>query len=145
LYGSEPENWLVYIARSYPSEGLPEQRWMFFLIPAGISMLFSPIGEELLFRGLIHDSFAQDVGNFRASLIDSSAFALIHLSHFGILYIDGSWTFAWLPALLWVVLMFLASRLFYRCRVWADSIWGAVCCHAGFNLGMTYFIYFYIL
>jgi membrane protease YdiL (CAAX protease family) len=145
LYGSQPQNWLVYIARSYPSDGLPEQRWMFFLISAGVSMLFSPIGEELLYRGLIHDSFAQDIGNFRASLVDSSAFALTHLAHFGFLYLNGSWTFAWLPALLWVGLMFLSSRLFYGCRVWADSIWGAVCCHAGFNLGMAYFIYFYIL
>lgn len=145
LYGGQPQNWLVYIARSYPAENLPDQRWMFFLISAGISMLFSPIGEELLYRGLIHDSFARDVGNFRASLVDSSAFALTHLAHFGMLYIGGSWTFAWLPALLWIVLMFLASRLFYLCRVWARSIWGAVLCHAGFNLGMTYFIYFFIL
>lgn len=145
LYGSSAENWLVYIARSYPTEGLPDQRLMFFLISAGISMLFSPIGEELLYRGLIHDSLAQDIGESRASMADSLAFALTHLAHFGLLYTSGGWRFVWLPALIWVILMFLASRLFYLCRAWTGSIQGAILCHAGFNLGMTYFIYFYIL
>ena len=46
-------------------------------------MIFSPIGEELFFRGIVHSSFAKSIGNFKASIIDSVAFALTHISHFG--------------------------------------------------------------
>jgi membrane protease YdiL (CAAX protease family) len=108
-------------------------------------MVFSPIGEELFYRGIVHGSFVPKTGEHMASIIDSLAFALTHLAHFGIVYIMGNWSFLFVPSLLWVFFMFLTSRLFFLCKVKTGSILGAIASHAGFNLAMMYFILYHIL
>jgi hypothetical protein len=147
LYQGSSSNWFVYIGQSYPIPGdsLENQKLIFFLVFCIIGMTFSPIGEELLYRGVIHEGFATKFNDNRASQLDSLAFALTHLAHFGIVYIDGTWQFLPLPAFLWVVLMFVASRIFYVSRVKTGSILGAIVSHAGFNIGMNYFIFYHIL
>ena len=110
-----------------------------------IGILFSPIGEELLYRGLAHESLATRLGNRGAALVDAGAFAVTHLAHFGIVYIAGAWTLLPLPALLWVVAMFLSSLVFYAFRVLTGSILGAIVAHAAFNLAMTYVIFYGVL
>lgn len=147
LYNQNPYNWFVYISRSYT---LPEfgpdgpAKFHFFLIFAAIGMTFSPFGEELLYRGVIHQSFKRRFGDDGASVIDSAAFSLTHLAHFGIVYVAGGWNFAVIPSLLWMFFMFVAGRLFFAARRRSGSILGAIATHAGFNLGMAWFI-FYIL
>jgi hypothetical protein len=108
-------------------------------------MTFSPIGEELFYRGVVHASFALEKSENTASIWDSIAFSLTHLAHFGIVFIDGKWKFIFIPALLWVTGMFFASRLFYLCKQKTKSLLGAVVCHAGFNVTMIYFIFYHIL
>ena len=108
-------------------------------------MTFSPIGEELLYRGLIHQCFVPRYGRNKASIIDSLAFGITHLAHFGLIFSLGEWQFLPIPALLWVLLTFVSSRLFYYCKQKSGSIYGAILCHAGFNLAMTYFIFYHIL
>lgn len=148
LYGANINNWLVYISKSY---SIPEsinwetERFTFFLIFGITSMIFSPIGEELMYRGLIHRCFSDTLGDNGASYVDSSAFALTHLAHFGILFVEGSWEFRFLPALLWVILMFFVSRIFFFLKQKTASILGAILSHATFNLTMTYFIFYHIL
>lgn len=146
LYGASMENWYVYIAKSYniPSDILPDDKMILFAIMALTGMLFSPIGEELFFRGIVHESFSNSFGSRKASLFDGTAFALTHLSHFGLVFLNEKWTLFPLPAFLWVLSMFLLSSLFYYCRKKSGSILGAIVCHATFNLGMIYSI-FYLL
>ena len=148
LYGADISNWFVYISNSYrgglPSD-LSEVRFVYFTIFAVISMIFSPIGEEFMYRGFIHQCFETTLGSRRASEIDSTAFALTHLAHFGILYSPIGWIFKPLPALIWVICMFWICRGFFFIRQRSGSIWGAVLAHAGFNLSMTYFIFYHIL
>jgi membrane protease YdiL (CAAX protease family) len=115
-----------------------------FAITAGTGMIFSPIGEELFFRGIVHAAFASSVGENRASLVDSAAFALTHLSHFGLVYADQQWKFLLIPSLLWLTATFLMSRMFFYFKHTSGSILGAILCHAAFNLGMIYCI-FYLL
>ena len=110
-----------------------------------MSMLFSPIGEELFYRGMIHGSFSRKYGDNKASHIDSLAFALTHLAHFGIVYVDGQWDFLLLPSLLWLIFMFFTSRLFHYCKKRTGSILGAIVSHAAFNGCMMYFIFYHIL
>ena len=95
MYGSSFENWYVYIGKSYnvPSGISANDKRMTFVIMAITGMLFSPIGEELFFRGLVHSSFAKSIRNFKASIVDSSAFALTHISHFGLVFINSEWSF----------------------------------------------------
>ena len=148
LYQDTLSNWFVYISESYssvPHDQLTgSNQWTYFLTFALIGMTFSPIGEEFLYRGLIHECFAGRFGDNRASMIDSAAFAIVHLAHFGIVFSAGEWTFLAVPALLWMALMYVAGRIFYVCRQKTGSIFGAVISHAGFNLAMTWFIFFYI-
>jgi membrane protease YdiL (CAAX protease family) len=149
LYQDGIENWFEYISRSYGA--IPEtalqgsDRFIYFLIFALMGMTFSPVGEELLYRGLIHQSFVPRFGENKASIIDSLAFATVHLAHFGLVYDGGKWKLLLMPALIWMGLMFWASRLFYYCKTRTDSIYGSIFCHAGFNLAMTYFIFYWIL
>ena len=137
LYGSSYENWYRYIAKSYDKR-IP------FSIMVFIVMTFSPIGEELFFRGIVHSSFAKSLGERNASIVDSSAFALTHISHFGLVFINNKWDFFAIPTIIWTTSMFLVSILFYISKKYSDSILGAIICHAAFNLGMTYSI-FYLL
>lgn len=148
LFGDSINNSFTYISKSYT---LPEgelsgmSKLILFSIFSLTGMTFSPIGEEFLYRGLIHGSFVEKYGEQKSSLLDSLAFALTHLSHFGIIYNAGKWNFLFIPALLWVLGMFVASQLFFKCKQMTGSIWGAVICHAGYNFGMMYWIFYHIL
>lgn len=147
-YGAAEGNWLYYIAGTYsnlPDELDANTRLAFFLIFSGISMTFSPIGEELFYRGLIHEHFRHSFGQRAASLLDSLAFSLVHLAHFGLIYTSGSWKFLFLPGLYWVAALFGLCLLFSWFRQRSGSILGAILAHAGFNVGMNYFIFYHIL
>ena len=144
LFGEGEGNWYRYIGRSYRiPEGISaNDKMVLFAITAGMGMIFSPIGEELFFRGIVHDAFARSMGENGASLADSAAFALTHLAHFGLIYTGQQWELLVRPALLWVIAMFLVSRLFFYFKQASGSLLGAILCHAGFNLGMIYSIFF---
>lgn len=140
-------NAFVYISKAgaMPADILPSDKLIYFIIAAIPSMIFSPIGEEFLYRGVIHGSFVSKFGEIKASVFDSLAFAFTHLAHFGIIYIAGNWSFLPVPALLWIVGMFFVSQIFFRCKLMCDSIFGAVFSHAGFNFAMMYFTFYHLL
>jgi uncharacterized protein len=144
LYGNSYENWYQYIGKSYriPLEINPHDKLILFIIMALTGMTFSPIGEELLFRGMIHASFEKSIGEKKASIVDCSAFALVHISHFGLVFINNQWTFYTIPAIIWTMSLFLVSLLFFKFKKKSGSILGAIICHAAFNLGMIYCIFF---
>jgi membrane protease YdiL (CAAX protease family) len=148
FFGQTTDNWFVYISASYegafPAEILANRFWVFLMLTV-IGITFSPIGEELLYRGLIHRCFVSKLGHNKASMVDSTAFALTHLAHFGIVCRNGKWELNLLPALLWVILMYLTSRMFFLCKSKGGSLYLAIICHAGFNLAMAYFISYFIL
>lgn len=146
LYGNSYENWYSYIGKSYNiPPGISQQdKAVLFTIVVLTGITFSPVGEELFFRGIIHSSFAKSVGGKKAAIIDSSAFALTHISHFGLVFIGNKWNFFTIPALLWISSMFLISLMFFYFKQHTGSILGAMICHAAFNLGMIYCI-FYLL
>ena len=147
LYQTTSNNWFVYIGNTngveFTTLTLLEKR-ISFTIFALISMTLSPLGEEFLYRGLIHESLATNWGKQTASILDSAAFAFTHLAHFGWVFIAGKWKFLPLPALCWIGLMFGTGWVFSYCREMVNSIWGAVVCHAGFNLAMTWVIFYMI-
>lgn len=147
LFGDSLNNSFIYISKSYTlpvGELTATNKLILFLTFSLTGMTFSPIGEEFLYRGLIHGSFVEKYGEQKASIFDSLAFALTHLAHFGIIYNLGKWDFLFIPALLWVLGMFILSQLFFRCKQMTGSIWGAVVSHAGYNFGMMYWIFYHI-
>jgi membrane protease YdiL (CAAX protease family) len=145
LWGASASNPFAYIAGSYaavPGEVSDADRLIYFAVFAGIGMLFSPIGEELLYRGIAHESFASRLGDRPAALLDAGAFAVVHLAHFGIVYSAGTWGLLPLPAAVWLTAMFLSSLVFYAFRRLTGSILGAIVAHAGFNIAMNYVIFY---
>lgn len=148
MYGLSVENPFAYIARSYAAVPQPlddSSRLMFFAIFAAIGMIWSPIGEELFYRGIVHESLTTSWGNRTATLAEAGAFAIAHLAHFGIVYLAGAFTLLPIPALLWVAAMFSSALVFYGFRVLSGSLLGAVIAHAGFNLAMNYLIFYVVL
>lgn len=146
LYGNAFENWYAYIGKSYkiPLDISQGDRRILFIIMVLVGMTFSPIGEELFFRGIVHSSFARSIGEKKASVVDGSAFALTHISHFGLVFINNKWDFFIVPTMIWGTSMFLISLLFFVCRKKTGSILGAIICHSAFNLGMIYCIFYLI-
>jgi uncharacterized protein len=147
LYGNAYENWYNYIGKSYkiPTSISQNDKNILFAIMAFTGMTFSPIGEELFFRGIVHSSFAKSIGERKASIVDGTAFALTHISHFGLVFINNKWDFFTTPTIIWVTSMFLVSILFFTFKKHSGSILGAIICHAAFNLGMTYCIFYLLL
>ncbi len=146
LYGNSYQNWYEYIGKSYniPKGISGNDKSTMFAIMASTGMIFSPIGEELFFRGIVHGSFAKSIGDKKASVVDSLAFAITHIAHFGLVFVSGIWSFYLIPTIIWVIGMFLVSVLFFKMKKLTNSLLGAIFCHAGFNLGMIYSI-FYLL
>jgi uncharacterized protein len=144
LYGNSYDNWYQYIGKSYniPAGIDQKSKAILFAIMALTGMTFSPIGEELFFRGIVHSSFAKSIGEKKASIVDSSAFALTHISHFGLVFISNQWSFLTIPTIIWVLSMFLVSVLFFTFKKYTGSILGAMICHSAFNLGMIYCIFY---
>lgn len=146
LYEDSFQNWYAYIGESYkiPEVISASDKFTLFLVMAITGMIFSPIGEELFFRGVVHGSFAKSIGDQKAAIVDSLAFALTHIAHFGLVFINGNWIFYFVPTLLWVIGMFLVSIAFFQMKKSSGSILGAILCHAGFNLGMIYCIFYLV-
>ena len=144
LYGNSYENWYNYIGKSYkiPTGINSIDKRILFWIMAFTGMTFSPIGEELFFRGIVHSSFAKSIGEKKASIVEGAAFALTHISHFGLVFVNYRWDFFTLPTLIWITSMFLLSLLFFTFRKYSESILGAIICHSAFNLGMIYSIFY---
>ncbi len=146
FFGRSSENWYVTIMNSFDKDNLIESikpNIGLFLLVSFPSMLFSPIGEEFFFRGMIQDSFASEVGSQKATLTDAAFFGVTHLAHHGLILLDGRLKF-YPSSLLWILLMMIVSILLSLMRKKSGSLWGAVACHAGFNLGMMACI-FYLL
>lgn len=147
LFGNSIQNSFEYISRSYAvaKKGLQStDKLVYFIIYSVIGMTFSPFGEELFYRGLVHDSLGANFGENKASILDSLAFAITHLAHFGIVYNTDHWEFLVFPSVIWLAGIFLAGRLFYYCRMKTGSVLGAIVAHAGFNFAMMYLIFYYI-
>ncbi|MBN8552346.1 MAG: CPBP family intramembrane metalloprotease [Caulobacterales bacterium] len=146
LYAGTPGDAFGYVARGYPPvPDDPNGRLIMFGVVAAMSMLFSPIGEELFFRGLIHEGFRTRYGEAGASVLDASTFALVHLSHFGLIWTGIGWSFLPMPALIWAAGMFAAALLFSWARRLTGSLWGAVLTHMVFNLVMTAWIFLVVI
>lgn len=148
LFGPGDDNAFRYIAGTYaglPSPMDDQTRMILFLVFAAIGMTFSPIGEELFYRGLVHESFTGRLGEGRAAVIDAAAFALVHLAHFGLIWRAVGWTLLPGPAVWWVCGLFVIGLVFFQARRAGGSILGAIVAHAGFNLAMTGWIFYGVL
>lgn len=142
LYGAGPDNWFVSVARNY--RGMPTAGWnllQLHLTFTIVAILFSPIGEEIFFRGFLQKVWEDRHGRARATIMEASLFALVHLCHHGILVSAAGIALQPVSGALWVAQMFLLSLLFAWLRRRSDSILPAIVAHAGFNAAMNHWIF----
>ncbi len=145
LFGSSAEHWFVTVAatyRAYPVAGFSvPQLHLMFTIPA---MLFSPIGEEIFFRGYLQAVLETRWGRLGGAWLQSSLFGIVHLLHHGIVL--GAAGFAILPAsaAIWVALMVGISLLCSWLRLASNSLLPAMLAHAAFNALMNVLIFAYL-
>ena len=147
LYGRSPDNWYVSVLDSFSvgAEQMQISRFALFCIYTLPAMIFSPIGEEFFFRGMLHESVREQWGAIVATPVNSIAFGGIHLLHHGVRWDSTGGHLLLESGFLWVGLMVGLSWLFTVCRQRSGSIWSAVIAHSGFNLIMNLTIFWFLL
>lgn len=143
LFGVSFDNWYVSIARNYrqtmdTSSFSLLQLHLVFTLPA---MIFSPIGEELFFRGVLQTSLEQKWRHGIATSIECGVFGLVHLCHHGLAAGALGLTLRPISGAIWVVLMFGAAWLFATLRRRSGSLYPAIAAHMAFNLTMNVVIF----
>lgn len=143
LFGDTNDNWFVSVRRSFPIT--PEMASLsttrLFWIISLPSMIFSPVGEEIFFRGFLQQSL-QERWSYRSSvLLDAGWFAAVHLFHHGIVRIEGRVEVFALSGVMWMLLIFGTGLLFALVRRKADSLLAPILSHAAFNLTMNFTIF----
>ena len=146
MHGNTELNWFATIMKTFDKGDILDQGRQNLLLFAVFTlpvMIFSPLGEEFFFRGLLHESFAERFNMRWALAADAGFFGLTHLAHYG-LYLDGGSVEILPSAVVWVFLMSASAVLFYQVKRYSGSIWGAVLCHSGFNFSMMAIIFYVI-
>jgi len=146
LFGVGEDNWFVSIANNY-RRAMNTAGWdvlrlqLVFTIPA---MVFSPIGEEIFFRGYLQYALEQRFSARASTVIECSAFAVVHLCHHGLFIAATGVGLLPVSGLIWVLLMFGAALTFAWLRRHSGSLLPAIVSHATFNLVMNLAIFGYL-
>ncbi|MCB0688222.1 MAG: CPBP family intramembrane metalloprotease [Saprospiraceae bacterium] len=142
LFGEAMQHWYTFFVKSISLGIIQENNTLTrILLNAPLPLLLFAIGEEIFYRGLVHQCFQERYGSNIASQIDSATFALTYLIHFLILFHEIPWNVLFVPVLIWTLLMFMASRLFFICKLQSGSILGPVVCHSAMNLIMILLVF----
>lgn len=145
LYGNSPDNWCVSIRDSFQLNQMlavmsPAAA---FAVIALLTMSFTPIGEEFLFRGLIQQSFTLRWNAAIATLVNGFAYGLIHLLHVhGVWHNAAGFHLRLVSGALIVLLLAGLGAAFTIIRLRTGSLWCAVVAHAACNLAMITAIFF---
>jgi uncharacterized protein len=146
LFGQSPENWNVTVRDSFRLQELRGSMPgpLLFAMIALPAMIFSPIGEEILFRGVIQQAFTRCWNVSVATAVNSLSFGLVHLLHHGISRDAAGLHLQFFSGSLMVLLMAVTSYVFTLCRVRSGSLWPAMVAHSTYNLVMIVGIFLYL-
>jgi membrane protease YdiL (CAAX protease family) len=142
LFERSADNWFVSVGNSFRAQPTPNfstvQLHLMFTIPA---MLFSPIGEEIYFRGVLQRAFETKFSPTLSSALESAWFGAAHLIHHGLVLTAAGLAFRPVSGALWFLLMTLLSLALATLRKLSDSVIPAVLAHSAFNATMNVFIF----
>lgn len=135
FFGSSADNWFTHhaaqlrqVAGGFPPEvSTPALFWLLTVPP----MVFSPLGEEFLYRGFILRVATRLWGDRAGTITQAAAFALVHLAHYGLHPVRP-----WLIALYLPTNFLVALALAWIVRR-SGSLWAAVVAHSVYNLGLN--------
>jgi membrane protease YdiL (CAAX protease family) len=142
LFERSADHWFVSVGNSFRAQPTPGfsmlQLHLMFTIPA---MIFSPIGEEIYFRGVLQRAFETRFSSTLSSALESVWFGAAHLIHHGLILTAAGLAFRPVSGALWFLLMTLLSLAFALLRKLSDSVVPAVLAHSAFNATMNVFIF----
>jgi membrane protease YdiL (CAAX protease family) len=146
LFGDGSDNWFISVASNYrstmdTSRFSTAKLYFIFTIPA---LLFSPIGEEIFFRGMLQRSLEERLSVNASTSIECAAFGIVHLCHHGLALGAAGLTIRPVSGALWVVLMFLVALMFSLIRQRSGSLFPAMASHAAFNATMNSVIFSFL-
>lgn len=145
LYGASPDNWCVSIRDAFHFAELRAAMplaaaFASVVLPA---MIVSPIGEEILFRGLIQQAFTRRWNVLVATVVNGLAFGLIHLHVHGLWQDAAGFHLRLVSGALMVLCMAGVSAVFTFCRLRTGSLYAAMVAHSACNLAMIGAIFLY--
>ncbi|HEV7607252.1 MAG TPA: CPBP family intramembrane glutamic endopeptidase [Steroidobacteraceae bacterium] len=146
LFGTTADNWFVTIANSY-RQVMDTTDWsigrlhLVFTIPA---LIFSPIGEEIFFRGYLQYAIERRFSARVSTIAECAAFGTVHVCHHGLILAAGGILLRPVSAPIWISLMFGAALLFAYLRKSSGSLLPAIAAHAAFNLVMNLTIFAFL-
>jgi hypothetical protein len=145
IYGASPDNWCVSIRDEFQIAQLRAAMPLAAAFAAIVlpAMIFSPIGEEILFRGLLHQSFVRRWNLPVATAVNGLAFGLVHLHVHGIWHDAAGFHLRLVSGVLMVLLMAGVSAVFTLCRLRTGSLYAAMVAHSACNLAMIATIFFH--
>jgi membrane protease YdiL (CAAX protease family) len=146
LFGDGADNWFMSVAANYrstmdTSRFSTAKLYLIFTLPA---LLFSPIGEEIFFRGMLQRSLEERLSVNASTSIECAAFGIVHLCHHGLALGAAGVTIRPLSGALWVVLMFFVALMFAAIRKRSGSLFPAMASHAAFNATMNSVIFAFL-
>ena len=142
LYGAGIGHPFVSVARNYLLQ--EPDGWSLLRLHLTFTVaacLFSPLGEEIFYRGFLQKVLADRYGATPATAMEAGLFALVHLCHHGILVTAAGVVLLPASGALWVGQMFLLALLFAWLRRGAASLLPAIAAHAAFNAAMNAWIF----
>jgi hypothetical protein len=145
LYGASPDNWCVSIWSEFQIAQMRAAMPLAAAFAAVVlpAMIVSPIGEEILFRGLLQQSFARRWNVPVATVVNGLAFGLVHLHVHGLWHDTAGFHLRLISGALMVLLMAGVSAVFTLCRLRTGSLYAAMIAHSACNLAMIGAIFFY--
>jgi membrane protease YdiL (CAAX protease family) len=144
LYGNSPDNWNLSIRDSFQIDQLRAlmPRVVVYAVITLPAMILTPIGEEILFRGIIQQSFTLRFNALFATLVNGLAFGLIHLHVHGLWRDAAGFHLRLVSGMLMVLLLAASSAVFTLCRIRSGSLFTAMAAHAACNLVMISAVFF---
>jgi membrane protease YdiL (CAAX protease family) len=144
LYAHSSDNWCVSIRDSFQLDQLravlpPAAVFAVLTLPA---VILTPIGEEILFRGFLHQAFALRWSALIATLVNGLTFGLIHLHVHGLWRDSVGFHLRFVSGSLMVLSLAAASAGFTFCRLRFNSLYTAMVAHAACNLAIMSAIFF---
>ncbi|MBL8515204.1 MAG: CPBP family intramembrane metalloprotease [Betaproteobacteria bacterium] len=143
LFDRSADNWFVSIANNYrgimPTAGMDAlQLHLIFTVPA---LLFSPIGEEIFFRGFLQQALQEKLSVTASTMMEAGLFGVVHLCHHGLFLTAAGIGLHAGSGALWVVLMFATALMLAWLRRVSSSLYPAMLGHAAFNATMNVWIF----
>lgn len=134
-HGSPADNWMASVRTGMQLEQMraamgPAVILAVLAVPV---LIVTPVGEEILFRGLMQQAFAMRWNAVVATAVNALAFGLVHLHVHGLVREAAGFHLRAVSGGLFVLGGAAVSVLLTLCRMRSGSLFAAMAAHAGCN------------